>query len=57
MTGRSTTALIKRAQMLAAKGDYSMIELAEALSELEGHAEAARRRSPRPSTSLSTSRS
>jgi hypothetical protein len=34
MVGRSTAALMKKAQTLAAKGDYSMIELAEALSEL-----------------------
>jgi hypothetical protein len=34
MVGRSAAALIKKAQMLAAKRDDSMIELAEALSEL-----------------------
>src|SRR5271166_2861615 len=34
MVGRSTAALIKKAQTLAAKGDDSMIELAEALAEL-----------------------
>jgi hypothetical protein len=34
MKRRNTTALMKRAQTLAAKGDDSMIELAEALSEL-----------------------
>ena len=34
MTGRSAAALMKRAQMLPAKGDDSMIELAVALAEL-----------------------
>ena len=34
MAGRGSAALKKRAQTLAAKGDDSMIELAEALSEL-----------------------
>jgi hypothetical protein len=34
MVGRSTAALMKKAQTLAAKGDDSMIELAEALSAL-----------------------
>jgi hypothetical protein len=34
MVGRSTAALMKGAQMLAAKGDNRMFELAEALSEL-----------------------
>ena len=34
MAGRNTAALMKRAQTLAARGDDSMIALAEALSEL-----------------------
>jgi len=36
MVGRSAAALVRKAQMLAAKRDGSMIELAEALSELRG---------------------
>ena len=40
MVGRSTAAQIKRAQMLAAKGDDSMIELAEVLSELRARPKA-----------------
>ena len=34
MVGRSATTLIKRAQTLAAKGDDSMIELAEVVWDL-----------------------
>jgi hypothetical protein len=34
MTGRSTAAVMKRAQMLATKGDDSMIELAEVVWDL-----------------------
>jgi hypothetical protein len=34
MAGRTAAALMKKAQLLAANGDDSMIELAEALSEL-----------------------
>jgi hypothetical protein len=34
MVGRSASALMKRAQMLAAKGDDSMIELAEVVWDL-----------------------
>ena len=36
MSGRSAAALMKRAQTLAGKGDDSMIELAEVISDLRG---------------------
>ena len=48
MTGRSAVVLMKRAQTLAAKGDDSMLDLAETLTDLRSLAEAARRRSADP---------